>query len=297
MINVKTGIRSEEVRQEARHVLFVEGTDQDAVDPKVLDALFRGKLRIEPLGSSFSVSGVAEALHRYHPTYYFLIDRDHHEHDFVESCWANFPDPNKHNLLVWRRREIENYFLEPIYLVRSKYCCVNAEGLCEKVLHFSNQRLFLDAANHAVISIREELKTNWIKKFTNPGNFRNKDSALRKLLNANQFGEHLANIKEKVSPEEVERRFLEFLGKMTGGLEKLKFGSGDWLHLIQGKKVLGQVVNSECFKVVPTDGNPLTGREKLNEVVKELLKNDTVDQPQDFKALKALIDERIKGSS
>lgn len=136
MINVTTGIRAEEVRLQGQHVLFVEGRDKDSVDPKVLNTLFSGGLRIEPLGPSFSVRSVAEALHPHHPTYYFLIDRDHHEHDFVEGCWKNFPDPDTNNLLVWRRREIENYFLEPRYLVQSKYCRVSEERLGERILHF-----------------------------------------------------------------------------------------------------------------------------------------------------------------
>lgn len=297
MISVRTGIRAEEVRLQGQHVLFVEGRDQNAIDPRVLDALFSHGLRIEPLGPSFSVRSVAEALHQYHPTYYFLIDRDHHEDDFVARCWENFPDPNTHNLLVWRRREIENYFLEPQYLVRSRYCRVSEEKLGEKILHFANQRLFLDAANHVVISIREELKRNWIGKFSNPDEFPNKEGALRKLKEANEFDQHRTNVQEKVSSEEVERRFSEFLVKMTGGQEGLEFGSGDWLRLIQGKKVLGQVVNSECFQVATTDGKTLMGREKLNEVVKDLLQKDTAVQPQDFMVLKELIDNRINGPS
>ena len=297
MINVTTGIRAEEVRLQGRHVLFVEGRDQDSVDPKVLNALFSGELRIEPLGPSFSVRSVAEALHPHHPTYYFLIDRDHHEHDFVEGCWKNFPDPDTDNLLVWRRREIENYFLEPRYLVQSKYCQVSEERLGEKILHFANRCLFLDIANHVVISIREELKRNWIEKFRNPDDFPTRDDALIKLKAANEFDQHRANVRSKVSAKEVERRFMDFLVRMTDGQDKIAFGAGEWLHLIQSKKVLAQVVNSECFQVAKTDGNTLTGREKLNEVVKDLLVKDAAAQPDDFRALKDLIDKRVSGSS
>ena len=297
MINVTTGIRAEEVRLQGQHILFVEGGDEDSVDPKVLDTLFSGGLRIEPLGPSFSVRSVAEALHPHHPTYYFLIDRDHHEHDFVEGCWKNFPDPGTDNLLVWRRREIENYFLEPQYLVRSEYCRVSQERLGKKILDFANRRVFLDIANHVVISIREELKRNWIEKFRNPDDFPTRDDALLKLKEANAFDRHRINVHNKVSTEEVERRFADFLGRMTGGQEEIAFGVGEWLHLIQGKKVLAQVVNSECFQVPTTDGNTLMGREKLNEVVKDLLVKDAAVQPDDFIALKELIDRRVSGSS
>ena len=121
MIGVRTPVGPEEVRFAAGHVLFVEGRGDDAIDPTVLRVLLGNQLRIEPLGASFSVTSVAEALHQFHPNYYFLVDRDHHDCDFVEQCWSNFPDAGTRNLLVWRRREIENYFLDPDYLARSKY--------------------------------------------------------------------------------------------------------------------------------------------------------------------------------
>jgi hypothetical protein len=184
MVSVKRNIRPEEVRHRAQHVLFAEGKDKNAVDPKVLGALFDiGNIRIEPLGPSFSVRSVAEALYSYHPTYYFLIDRDHHTDEFVEQCWSNFPDPDKNNLLVWRKREIENYFLDPAYLFHSGYCEVSQQEMENRILAFARTRLYLDAANYVVISIREELKRNWINKFSNPADFPSRDKALAKLIN------------------------------------------------------------------------------------------------------------------
>ena len=101
MIGVRTPVGPEEVRFAAGHVLFVEGRGDDAIDPTVLRVLLGNQLRIEPLGASFSVTSVAEALHQFHPNYYFLVDRDHHDYDFVEQCWSNFPEAGKRNLLVW----------------------------------------------------------------------------------------------------------------------------------------------------------------------------------------------------
>jgi len=295
MISVKTGIRAEEVRLQSQHVLFVEGKDKNSVDPKVLNELFDHSIKIEPLGPSFSVRSVAEALFSYHPTYYFLIDRDHHDNDFIDHCWGNFPDPDTHNLLVWRRREIENYFLEPAYLFQSKFCRVSQDELERKILQCANERLFLDAANHVVTSIREELKRNWIQKFSNPAEFSTKETALEKLKTANEFDQHRTNVDQKVSADAVERRFHEYLEIMTGAKEQLAFGDGEWLNMIQGKKVLAQVINSGCFQVQAADGIALSGREKINEIVKDLLKKDASIQPDDFVALKQLIDIRTNG--
>lgn len=294
MIGVKTGIRSEEVRLQGQHVLFVEGSGNESVDPKVLNELFSNGVRIEPLGPSFSVRSVAEALQPYHPTYYFLIDRDHYDDSFIDKCWNNFPDPDTNNLLVWRRREIENYFLDPEYLFQSKFCEVGQDYIKDSILQFANHRLFLDVANHVVIHIREELKENWIQKFTNPVEFSTKEEALRRLQKANEFSVYSTEVREKVSPTELERRFSEFLERMTGGQKQLSFGVGEWLDLVQGKKVFNQVVNSACFRVATADGTALSGRKKMNEIVKELLLKDDAVQPEDFTKLKSLIEARIK---
>ncbi len=289
MLRVRTGIRPEEVRFDGQHVLFVEGNDANALDPTVLKELFDSPFQIEPLGASFSVKSVAEALHPHHPTYYFLIDRDHHKIDFINHCWRNFPDPDTHNLLIWRRREIENYFLEPDYLVQSKFCKVEEGDLEQQILQFANKRLFLDAANHVVISIREELKRNWIEKFSNPNEFSSKEMALKKLKRANEFEQHRTNVENKISVEEVERRFYECLEAMTQGQEQLAFGRGNWMDMVQGKSVLAQVINSGSFQVAAD----IQGREKLKEVVKDLLRQAEDVQPADFVELKRLITRRI----
>ncbi len=291
MLSVRTGIRPEEVRHQAQHVLFVEGNDENALDPTVLKELFDPPLRIEPLGASFWIKSVAEALYPYHDTYYFLIDRDHHDNDFINRCWDNFPDSDTHNLLIWKRRELENYFLEPDYLVQSQFCQVEKDELEQQILQFANKRLFLDAANHVIISIREELKENWIEKFSNPDEFSSKEVALEKLKRTNKFEQHRTNVSNKVSTEEVERRFYECLELMTDGQDQLDFGRGDWLDMVQGKSVLTQVINSGSFQVRTLDGTALQGSEKLKETVKDLLRKD--EQPADFMELKRLITKRL----
>lgn len=293
MIGVKRGIRAEEVRRQQQHVLFVEGHGQNSIDPKVLNELFHESIRIEPMGASFSIKSVAEALFSHHPTYYFLIDRDHHQDCFIDSCWSNFPNPSTNNLLVWRRREIENYFLDPDYLFHSQYCTVSQAELTKKILDCVNDRLFMDVANHVIISIREELKKNWIEKYTNHLDFPDKETALIKLKSAEELGQHCHNVQQKVSPEEIETRFNSYYERMTGGSDKVIAGCGDWLSMTQGKKVLSQVINSNCFRDIATNGSILNGAEKLNEVVRDLLRRDDPILPSDFVQLKQLISSRL----
>ncbi|MDE0446064.1 MAG: hypothetical protein OXH96_05275 [Spirochaetaceae bacterium] len=62
MIRVRAGVGADAVRFDSRHVLFVEGGGDDAIDPVILRELLGSRLRIEPLGASFSVASVA-AIH------------------------------------------------------------------------------------------------------------------------------------------------------------------------------------------------------------------------------------------
>lgn len=296
MITVHKSINADEVRFKGKHVLFVEGSE-DSFDIKVLSQFFDSGMKIEPLGTSHSLAHVAKSLFKFHPNYYFLIDRDHHNDDYVNRCWTDFPDPATHNLLIWRRKEIENYFLDSSYLSQSKYCEVSEDEIKNTILKYANDRFFFDVANNVIISIREELKQTWIDKFSDPSGFSTKDIALNKLKEANEFRDHCSNVNQKLSVEEIEYRFNNIVERMAGDKSQLVFGSGEWLDLIPGKKVLSQVINSGCFKVKNANGNNLQGREKMNEVIKDLLQKDPSVLPNDFLTLKRLISTRITASN
>lgn len=239
---------------------------------------------------------VAEALVPVHPTYYFLIDRDHHDENFVESSWRSFPDPETHNLLVWRRRELENYFLDAAYLAKSEYCHCDADKLRRAILDRCNYLLYLDAANRVITSIREELKRTWIRHFRNPEEFRDRAETLASLVSLEEFSQYGQQVERGISHNEIERRLDEQLAIMTGGVFPLRFGRGAWLASVRGKKVLPQIVDT-CFDVTDRDGHNLDGPASVVEVMRELVAKDLDDQPADFRALKQLIDARVQSDS
>jgi hypothetical protein len=87
---------------------------------------------------------VAHALYQYHHDYYFLIDRDHHNDEEIEQYWEKFPDESTDNPLIWRRREIENYFLIPEYLILcSEHLCFLQEKSGSSSHLGNNVRLLL----------------------------------------------------------------------------------------------------------------------------------------------------------
>jgi hypothetical protein len=272
LITVKKPSSPAEIRQSARHVLFVEGSDQDAIDPMALSYLLEEQIRVEPLGASYHIRSAAEGLYKYHPDYYFLIDRDHYDDEYVNKCWNNFPDTETPNLIIWHRREIENYFLIPEYITKSKFISASHEQIFATIIRLCNERLYLDTANHVIISIREDLKRNWIQLFTNPLEFKNKESAFTRLTEAGEFLSHKKVVSKTVHKKEIIKRFEKVLADMTGGKDAIEHGYGKWIEMIRGKKVLSSIVGN-CFQVKDTRGTTLQGKEKLNEIVKELLKS------------------------
>ena len=55
MIQVRRGIRAEEVRAGGEHVLFVEGSEDSSLDQATLRALLSGILRIETMRPADSI--------------------------------------------------------------------------------------------------------------------------------------------------------------------------------------------------------------------------------------------------
>ena len=292
MITPKKVISSEEVKQGARFVLFVEGGKEDALDVAVINELLP-MISVRHLGASYSVKSVAQALYLSHPFYFFLIDRDHHSDEEVEQSWANFPDPATNNLLIWRRREFENYFLIPEFLLKSAYLVKSEGELRSKILSACKERLYLDAANLVIISIRESVKSKWVDIFTNPMEFRTKDEALQKIINLSNYSAFKDRFDSVSEGAEIVDRFESILEVFTGGEETIEYGSGRWLEFINGKKVLNQVINSSLFVINDRVGSNIQGLDKLKNICKDLVRKSQGDLPKDFQQLRNLFDNRV----
>jgi hypothetical protein len=291
MIKPQVGSRPEDIRQGAKHVLFVEGNDDNAIDPVVLKELFRGKLDVKPLGSSFHIKSAAQAMFRHHPSYYFIIDRDHHTDEEVKIMWDNFSKPKNCNLLIWKKRELENYFLDPEYLSMSHFLSVSKDELNDKIKTIFSEYLYLDVTNHVIISVREEFKQNWIMLFDNRDDFPSKDKAITKLISANEFSAFTDKVSNSVQEKSLIERFEKHLSEITGGNDSLDYGNGKWLELLPGKKKLNQIIN-DCFRVQYDDGKVPQGKEKLNVIIRYLLKMELNQQPSDFQELRELFVKR-----
>lgn len=274
--------------------LFVEGASPRSLDPVVLSELLEEAIiAVLPLGASYHVKSAADALHKENPNYFFLIDRDHYDEKAVNKSWKDFLNPDKGNILVWKRRELENYFLIPEYLLLSEYLNKSEKELKRQIVKIASQRIYLDAANIVITSIREELKKNWIELPENAVGFKTKHEALATLLAMPAFTKKKKSVAEQLDGKSLTKKYEETIEMLFGGATSLQFGCGLWLENVRGKHILPTLINN-CFKVVDDTGETLQGNEKLKRVVVELLRKPLVKQPEDFQELCAVISKRIE---
>lgn len=290
----RTGVRPPEVRRGARFTLFVEGNSDDGLDPQVLGALLDDTgVRIKPLGRCFQVAAAAYALHVPHPEFLFLIDRDYQRDEDVEESWQRFPDPGGGNLLIWRRRELESYFLIPDYLGLSPFLACSRAELERRILRQAQDRVFMDAANRVIVTLREEMRANWIETFGNPQGFATRQAALARLLACPEFADKMNEDRRRLSSDWLQNRFAENLELLCDGADPLEFGRGRWLELMCAKPILKQVINT-CFRVPGSQGVLLQGHLRERQVVRDLLRMPLDQQPDDFRELRRLIAERVR---
>jgi hypothetical protein len=295
MVAVRTGVASQEVLQGAQHVLFVEGT-KEGLDVTVLHELVMPKLRVEPLGPSFSVRSVATALHQFHPQYWFVIDRDDWDDAVVNASWANFPDPTKDNLLIWRRKELESYFLEPVWACNSRYTkpVTTPVALQSWLAAEANKVLLLEAANRVLIAKRNRIKGctgNLLAVKDVQGCTR--DQVVEKLVASPLLASFASTTTSELAELQVRTAFEDEVAKLSGGIDPLAWDQGRWRDLISAKPLFRSMVN-QWFEVPDQSKGGkarLTGRDAVRAVAVDLLKNHQDTMPADFSELKRILDE------
>ncbi|MEZ4253145.1 MAG: hypothetical protein R3B99_33470, partial [Polyangiales bacterium] len=256
------------------------------MDVTVLGELLSPKLRVEPLGPSFSVRSAASALHAFHPEYWFVIDRDDWDDEVVESSWKSFPDPNCNNLLIWRRKELESYFLEPEWLMRSAYLTPNASqsSLEAWIEARGSEGVWLAAANRVLVSRR-----NLVKR-TGAGLLKEGDvhglskPDVENMLVGAPLLRQLIDTSSVLEEAKIRSAYNEQCELLTGGSFPLRFGEGTWAALMPAKAIFRGVVNKWMRVPDLAKGGKakLTGRAAERAIAVDLLKNQSAFAPSDL---------------
>jgi hypothetical protein len=301
-----TGLSESAIEQRSGHKLFIEGNDE-SFDRTVMGELL-GELgvAVRPLGPCRHIKAAAQALHAQEPTYYFLIDRDYHDEAEVERSWQNFPDPKTHNLLIWRKRELENYFLDPPYLAASPWLLpgTSVETLQELIVARAQARIYLEAANLVLVALREDQKRSPVEELTGPEQFPSEAAAVAGLIGHVALHARPAVLAQELAESRLRERLGQVLDRLFGDREhqQLRWGVGTWVDEVSGKQLFRAVVN-RYFHVKDQRGQRLLGKDVVQgtdpekSVVKSLLARPLAEQPRDFQALVGLLTARLRSTT
>ena len=267
--------------------LFVEGE----FDKEVLNCIFDGKpVIVEFLGSCEILRRIA-----YSPNIadysLFLIDRDHYSFEKDANDHFLFPKLEwKNHLVIWPKRELENYFIDADFLVQLPENIRKAtkEAIEERILKICQKRLFLDVANYVINSLRVEMRDEWIDNFRNSDleKCQTRDDFLHALLRMDAWKTIQSRASQLAEPSEIERRFRCYHELMVGDFtERLTLGQGKWLNMTSGKDVLNELVNNTGF---------FASNITVNDVAKQLLRIPGVKLPDDFIDLRNTMIQRTK---
>jgi hypothetical protein len=294
------GSAPDRVAQGARHKLFVEGQGDDALDAAVLRELLAANglasIDVRTMGACDNVRSAAQALVQEHPSYYFLIDRDDQDDATVDTSWRNFPDPDTHNVLVWRKRELESYLIDPAYVQRSGYLRVDVKALQEEVVRVAQQRLYLDAANLVLLALNRELRRPIRASFSSLEEMKTRADGAQRLVNLAAIVDRGSDIAGVLSAEAVARRYDGFVNELSGGKEPIEYGTGAWLERLSGKEIFRGIAG-KCFRVTDRHGGVVQGSAQWREIAKDLSRRELADQPEDFRELVGLLRGRVQAAS
>jgi hypothetical protein len=295
-MKLQRGVSATQVLQNAKHKLFVEGSDNQEIDAVVIKELLDNNeltaIDVQTMGGCDNVRSAAQALIHQHSSYYFLIDRDDQDQATVDQSWLKFPDPNAYNMLIWHKRELENYFIDPDYLRKSSFLKSNVD-VDQRILKECNHRLFLDAANLTLYALSRKLRVMLaIKHFADPFKFQNKNDGILQLEQLSKLADKKTEFANILENDAIKSIYSDFVDELSGGVLPLQYSSGTWLERMSGKEVF-RVIANDCFHVTDAANVLLTGKEQNKQIAKELVKLPLAQQPTDFQAIVSSLKQRI----
>lgn len=300
-MKLQRGVDATRVLQSAKHKVFVEGSADEQIDPTVINELLKvnglTQIEVRPMGGCDNVRSAAQALIRDHPSYYFLIDRDDQEDEVVEHSWDNFPNPDTHNMLIWRKRELENYFVDPDYIEKSSFLRVTGDEIRKRIIDECNRRIFLDAANLTLAALKRNIRRNeFPSDFTDPEHFHTEADGARKLEESPELDDQRGYLVDQMKKDLARATYSSFVVELSGAILPLQYGSGTWLERMSGKEVF-RCIAGPCFRVKAADGTYLQGAVQHREIAKGLLALPFDEQPRDFQLLFELLKARVDSTT
>jgi hypothetical protein len=194
--------------------------------------------------------------------------------------------------LIWRRQELENYFLIPEYLAKSPHLAATADELSATIRAASQRIVFRDIANSVIIRVRDDLKRTWVETMQSTTGLTSIEEVAAALKAMSEFDAQKRSVAQRLGAPAIERIFEQAVHAFLGDKTECVYGAGSWHERVRGKHALPEVIQT-CFKVRAANGRTLRGDQAVIEVVKGLLRLPLHEQPDDFRLLHKLITDRV----
>jgi hypothetical protein len=276
--------------------IFIEG-NENSFDKKVMQLLLQSierKIDIKPLGSVTNLTTAAKAFKDVHPDYIYIIDRDYRKDNEVDESWEDF-EQGKGNCIIWHRRELENYFLDPEYIVKCgslKNEYKKIDDLSKFILDKSTERVYHSAAYILMQRQDQKLRSEWEKAFKKLklSKFASKQIAIQSLKSIQKdLSSKIQNQSNTLSNGYLEKEYQNTLKEFFGNKNDLHFGSGKWIDLIDGKKIW-EIISSTCMNQKKLK----KGTDPEISLIRAIIRGNRAKQPDDFTKLVDLLSKRIK---
>lgn len=276
-------------------VLYVEGASEDTIDVVFLKKLLKDVIEVRPLNCSLSINAVSQAMKNIYPHWLFLTDRDHMGETDVEKSWRDFAESGK-NLLIWRKRMIESYFIDADYISQSEWFKKDktVDGLKQRIKEICKDRIFFDIAGMVIVELRQQQKDTWVEIKAPAGfmGYTSKEEALNTILANEEIKERKNRVAEMMDPDNIREIFEKHCEEMLGSSSEPEYGCGKWQDLTDAKSIFPSIVN-EFFRVEGANGKVLQGPTAQIGLMKSLA-DKNYSQPPDFVELISLMEEKIK---
>lgn len=279
------------------YTLFVEGS-KDSIDVEIMRRILNGiGIYVLPLGSSSNLRSLAEKLSDSNRNICFLIDRDHRSIDYVTDLRSKFSNGTT-NLIIWKKREFENHFIDAEFLSKSQYA-KDKKGIEDFILEEAQKRIFLDAVDFAFFALGQEFLNNrgylsakkvLSDKF-NTETITTADMAISQMRSAD-FSAFATSIENLIKVENLISEFKSQLVRISCNHDNLSYKDKSWMENMRGKKILNSVINSKNFSFKGQRSKFLKSEKKEIEVVWEIMSRNENDIPADIMEVAEMIENR-----
>ncbi len=266
-------------------------TDRELIE-RILGDQITDQLEIKPLGGAQNLIRAAEALKRVNPDNFFIIDRDYVCDDEVEKSWLEF-ESGESNILLWRRKEIENYFLDTELLSKLDYCKkTSKESIDQLIKSHVKKWKFITIGNYVLQEHNERIRSKaCAKNMSLPvdQSIKKADALASRIAGEWQDVALDELMKELTSKEKIMCLVEQYSNEIFESAKKDKIGEDQWRKAVKGKEIVVEILGEKHFGFPQKSKN-----QNIKSIMFEVIDNIKKEKlAHDFNQLSDIMEKRL----